>query len=210
MKHGEVLAYIANIYEQMVKQIEPAYLITPEELEFAPLTKREILEEGEALDSLSKLVAVSIPNKIYIKPGWGGFKEVRHDLIIQAYSMLIEAKNKVPNKIMSNSIPHIIILSDNQKLNHKIEIMIWQQLFEKGDVFFGRRACLHHKSIPPISASDSDFGQLGEKKQEIDLGTYWAGYIATYALANDQDILEVYCSFLGTLLSDKIIKFPVF
>ncbi len=210
MKHDHILAYIVTVYEQMVKQTDPVYLIPPGELVFAPLTKQEIQEGGGSLDSISKFVAVSSPNKIFIKPSWGGFKEVRLDLLIQAYSILIEEKNKIPNKIISNSIPHIIILYENQKLNHKIEIMIWQQLFEKGDVFLGRRACLHHKRIPSISTSDCTLDQLGEKKEDIDLGSYWAGYVATYAIANGQDILEVYCTYLSSLLSDKVITFPFF
>ena len=88
--------------------------------------------------------------------------------------------------------------------------MIWQQLFEKGDIFLGRRACLNHKEIPPINVDDYDLKALGEEKKDIDLGSYWAGYVASYAIANGKDILEVYCSFLSTLLSDKILIFRFF
>jgi hypothetical protein len=102
-----------------------------------------------------------------------------------------------------------VILSENQKIKNKIEIMLWQQLFEKGDIFLGRRACLNHKRIPPISVSDCDLQVLGEEKQNIDMGSYLAGYIASYAIANSKDILEVYCSLLSTLLSDRIINFPI-
>ncbi len=209
MKNEQPLAYIAKIYEQMVKQIDPSYLIPPEKLELAPLTKKAINEEGALLHSELKILATSVPNKIFIKQSWGGFKEVRHDLLIQAYSILIEAKNEIPREIISNSIPHIIILSENQKIKHKIDIIIWQQLFEKGDVFLGRRACLQHKQIPTINISDCDRQLLGEGKDDIGLGSYWAGYLASYAVANSKDILEVYCSFLNTLLSERVINFPV-
>jgi hypothetical protein len=209
MKHEQQLTFIAGIYEQMVKQIDPAYLIHPEKLEFELLTGNAIDKEGASLHSVSKIVAASIPNKIFIKKSWGGFKEVRSDLLIQAYSILIEEKNEIPVGIISNSIPHIVILSENQRIKDKIEIMLWQQLFEKGDIFLGRRACLNHKQIPPISVSDCDLQLLGEEKQNIDLGSYLAGYIASYAIANSNDILEVYCSFLSTLLSDRIINLPV-
>jgi len=111
--------------------------------------------------------------------------------------------------IISNSIPHIIILSENQKIKNKIEIMLWQQLFEKGDIFLGRRACLNHKEIPPLNVDDYDLKALGEEKQDIDLGSYWAGYIASYAIAAGKDILEVYFTFLSTLLSERNIKFSV-
>jgi len=87
--------------------------------------------------------------------------------------------------------------------------MFWQQLFEKGDIFLGRRACLNHKQIPPISVSNYDLQVLGEDKKDIDLGSYWAGYVASYATANSQSILEVYFSCLSTLLSEKLINFPV-
>ncbi len=56
---------------------------------------------------------------------------------------------------------------------------------------------------------DYDLKALGEEKKDIDLGSYWAGYVASYATANNKNILEVYCSFLNTLLSDKVLKFPV-
>jgi hypothetical protein len=210
MKHEQPFTFITNIYKEMVKQIDPAYLIPPEKLELAPLTKEVINEEGTSLHPELKIVATSLPNKIFIKQSWGKFKEVRPDILIQVYSFLIEAQNKIPNGIISNSIPHIIILSENQKLKHKIEILLWQQLFEKGDIFLGRRACLQHKRIPTIIVSDCDLKLLDEEKQNIDLGTYWAGYIASYATANSKDILEVYCSFLSTLLSDRTINFPVF
>jgi hypothetical protein len=209
MKHEQPLSFIASIYEEMVKKIDPVYLIHPEKLEISPLTKKVINDEGALLHSELKILATSVPNKIFIKQSWGGFKEVRHDLLIQAYSTLIEAKNEIPMKIISNAIPHIIILSENQKIKHKIDIIIWQQLFEKGDVFLGRRACLNHKQIPPISVSDCDLQVLGEEKQNIDLGSYLAGYIASYAIANSNDILEAYCIFLSNLLSDRIIKLPV-
>jgi len=87
--------------------------------------------------------------------------------------------------------------------------MFWQQLFEKGDIFLGRRACLNHKQIPPISVSNCDLQVLGEDKKNIDLGSYWAGYVASYATANSKSILEVYFSCLSTLLSEKVINFPV-
>ena len=209
MKHEQPISYITKIHEQMLKQIDPVYLISPEKLELVPLTKNVINEEGTSSHSVSKTLATSSPNKILIKQSWGGFKEVRHDLLIQAYSILVEAKNKIPLGIISNSIPHIIILSENQKIKHKIEIIIWQQLFEKGDVFLGRRACLQHKNIKPINVSDYDAKLLGEEKQNIDLGSYFSGYIASYAIANNKDILEVYCSALSTLLSKRIIDFPV-
>jgi hypothetical protein len=208
-KYEQPLTFIAGIYEEMVKQIDPAYLVHPEKLEFAPLTKEVMNKEGASLHSVSKIIAFSLPNKIFIKQSWGGFKEVQPDLLIQIYSILIEAKNKVPEGIISNSIPHIIILSENQKMKNKIEIVLWQQLFEKGDIFLGRRACLHQKRIPPISVYDCNTQLLGEEKQDIDLGSYWAGYIASYALADNKDILEVYCTFLSALLSDRVINFPV-
>lgn len=207
--NGQPLTIIAEIHEQVVKQTDPVYLIPPENLEFAPLTREVINDERSLLLSVSKEVAVSMPNKIFIKQSWGRFKEVRPDLLIQVYSILVEEKNKIPNRLMSTSIPHIVILSENQKIKHKSEIMLWQQLFEKGDIFLGRRACLQHKRIPPISGCDCDLMILGEEKQNIELGSYWAGYIASYAMANRKDILEVYCSFLSTLLSDGIINFPV-
>jgi hypothetical protein len=166
-------------------------------------------KEGASLHSLSKIVAVSKPNKIFIKKSWGGYKAVRHDLQAQVYSILVEEKNHIPKEIISNSIPHIVILSENQKLNNKIDILLWQQLFEKGDIFLGRRACLQHKNIPPINVSDCDLELLNEEKQNIDLGSYWAGYIASYSVEKGKDILEVYCSFLSTLFSQKIINFPV-
>lgn len=209
MEHEQPLGYISIIHEQMVKHIDAAYLIPPENLEFAPLTKNTIDEEGASLHSELKSVAVSKPNKIFIKKSWGVFKAVRHDLQAQVYSILVEEKNHIPKGIISNSIPHIVILSENQKLKQKIEILLWQQLFEKGDIFLGRRACLQHKNIPPINVSDCDLELLNEEKQNIDLGSYWAGYIASYAIANSDDILDVYCSFLSTLLSDRIINFPV-
>ncbi len=110
--------------------------------------------------------------------------------------------------IISNSIPHIIVLTEGQNDKNKIEIMLWQQLFEKGDIFLGRRACLNHKEISPINVDDYDLKVLGEEKQNIDLGSYWAGYVASYATANKKNILEIYCSVLSTLLSDKTINFP--
>ncbi len=57
--------------------------------------------------------------------------------------------------------------------------------------------------------SDFDLQVLSEEKQNIDLGSYLAGYIASYAVANSNDILDVYCSFLSSILSDKIINLPV-
>ncbi len=203
------LTFIAKIHEQMVKQIDPAFLIPPEKLELAPLTNKVIKEEGASLHPVSKIAATSAPNKIFIKQSWGGFKNVQPDLLIQAYSILVETQNNIPKGLISNSIPHIVILSENQKIKYKIEIVLWQQLFEKGDVFLGRRACLHQKHILPINISDSELQLPGEEKQNIDLGSYWAGYIASYAIANNKNILDVYCSFLSTLLSDKIIDFPV-
>ena len=155
MMHDQALTFIAKIYEQMVKQIDTACLIPPDKLELAPLTGKVANEEGASLYSVSKITAVSKPNKIFIKQSWGGLKEVRHDLLIQAYSILIEAKHEIPMKIISNSIPHIIILSENQNSKNKVEIMFWQQLFEKGDIFLGRRACLNHKQIPPINVKIS-------------------------------------------------------
>jgi hypothetical protein len=207
MKHDPTLTCIAEIYEQMVTQIDPAYLIPPEKLELAPLTGKVTNEEGTSLHSVSKIAAASKPNKIFIKRPWGGYKEVRPDLLIRLYSILVEEKNMIPVGIISNSIPHIIILSENQKIKNKIEILLWQQLFEKGDIFLGRRAYLKHKQIPPIRLSDCDLQVLGEDKKDIDLGSYWAGYIASYAIADSKDILEVYFSFLSALLSDKIINF---
>ena len=209
MDHNQILAFISKIHDEMVKHIDPALLIPPEELSLQPLTANVINEEATSLHSVSKIAAVSAPNKIFIKQSWGGYKEIRLDGLIHLYSFLIEAKNNIPAGIISNSIPHIIILSENQNDKNKIEIMIWQQLFEKGDIFFGRRACLNHKEIPPINVNDYDLGLLGEDKKDIDLGSYWAGYVASYATANSKDIIEVYCSVLSTLLSDKTINFPV-
>ncbi len=208
MTNEQPLTYITTLYEEMAKQIDPAFLIPPEELELAPLTKKAINEEGASLHSTLKILATCLPNKIFIKQSWSGFKEVRNDLLAQAYSTLIEAKNELPMQIMSNSIPHIIILSENQRIKDKVDIIIWQQLFEKGDIFLGRRACLNNKQIPPISLSDCDLKQIGEKKQDVDLGSYFAGYIASYAVANSKDILEAYCILLNTILSDKTINFP--
>jgi hypothetical protein len=207
MKYDPTLTFIAEIYEQMVTQIDPAYLIPPGKLELVPLTGKATSEEGASLHSVSKIAAASKPNKIFLKRSWGGFKEVGPDLLIRLYSILVEEKNMIPMGLISNSIPHIIILSENQKINNRIEILLWQQLFEKGDVFLGRRAYLNHKQIPPISVSDCDPQILGEDKKNIDLGSYWAGYIASYAIADSKDILEVYFSFLSTLLTDKIISF---
>ncbi len=209
MKHDNPLAFLATIYEQMVKQIDPAYLIHPEKMKLAPLTKEAINEEEALLHYAPKLVAVSAPDRIFLKKSWGGYKEIKNDLLIQAYSFLIEAKNEIPVGLVSNSIPHIIILSENQNAKNKVEIMLWQQLFEEGDIFLGRKACLNHKKIPPISMSHCDVQVLGEEKQDIDIGSYWAGNVASYATANSKDILEVYCSFLNTLLSEKIINFPI-
>ena len=209
MDHNQVLAFITKIYDEMTKHIDPALLIPPEELELAPLTGKVSSEEVTSLRSVSKIAAVSAPNKIFIKQSWGGFKEVRPDLLIQVYSILVEAKNKIPERIISNSIPHIVILSENQKIKNKIEIMLWQQLFEKGDIFLGRRACLNHKEIPPLNVDDYDLKVLGEEKQDIELGSYWAGYIASYAIREGKDILEVYFTFLSTLLSERNIKFSV-
>ncbi len=87
--------------------------------------------------------------------------------------------------------------------------MCWQQLFEKGDIFLGRRACLNHKQIPFFSVSNCDLQVLDEDKKDIDLGSYWAGYVASYATASSKDILEVYFSYLSSLLSEKVINFPV-
>jgi len=209
MKIEQPLTVITKIHEKVVKQIDPLYLIPPEKLELSPLTKKLINDERATLHSVSKEVAVSIPNSIFIKQSWGRFKEVRPDLLIQVYSILVEERNKIPNRLISNSIPHIFILSENQKVKHKSDIMLWQQLFEKGDIFLGRRACLQHKRIPSINVSNFDLQLLGEEKQNIDLGSYWAGYISTYAIANRKDILDVYCSFLRALLSDRTIHFPV-
>ena len=207
MKYDPALAFIVEIYEQMVTQIDPAYLIPPEELELVPLTGKVTNEEGTSLHSVSKIAAASKPNKIYLKRSWGGFKEVGPDSLIRLYSILVEEKNMIPMGLISNSIPHIIILSENQKINNRIEILLWQQLFEKGDVFLGRRAYLNHKQIPPISVSDCDPQVLVDDKKNIDLGSYWAGYIASYAIADSKDILEVYFAFLSALLTDKIISF---
>jgi len=209
MKYDPTLTFIAEIYEQMVTQIDPAFLIPPEKLELAPLTGKVTNEEGTSLHFVSKMAAASKPNKIFIKRLWGGYKEVRTDILIRLYSILIEEKNMIPAGMISNSIPHIIVLSENQKIKNKIDILLWQQLFEKGDVFLGRRAYLNHKKIPPISVSDCDLQVLGEDKKDIDLGSYWAGYLASYAIAGSKDILEVYFSCLSTLLSEKVINFPV-
>jgi hypothetical protein len=209
MDHNQVLAFISKIHGEMVKYIDPVLLIPPEELELAPLTAKVMDQEAASLHSVSKIAAASAPNKIFIKQSWSGYKDVRLDGLIHMYSFLIEAKNNIPPGIISNSIPHIIILYENQNDKNKIEIMIWQELFEKGDIFFGRRACLNHKEIPPINVDDYDLEALGEDKNDIDLGSYWAGYVASYAIANGKDILEVYCSVLSTLLSDKTINFPV-
>lgn len=208
MDHNQVLAFIAKIHDEMTKHIDPALLIPPEELELAPLTGKVSSEEATSLHSVSKIAAASAPNKIFIKQTWGEYKKVRHDLLIQLYSFLVEVKNDITKGIISNSIPHIVILSENQKIKHKIEILLWQQLFEKGDIFLGRRACLQHKNIPPISISDCNLQLLDEEKPNIDLGSYWAGYVASYAIASSKDILDVYCSSLSTLLSDRIIDFP--
>ena len=210
MKNEQPFTFITTIYKEMVKQIDPSYLISPEKLEFVPLTKEVMNKDGASLHSMSKIVAFSLPNKFFIKQSWGGFKEVRPDLLIQIYSILVEAKNKIPAGIISNSMPHIIILSDNQNTKNKVEIMLWQQLFEKGDIFLGRRACLNQKQINHIRVSNLDLEVLGEDKENIDLGSFWAGYLASYATADSKNILEVYCSFLSTLLSDRTINFPVF
>ncbi len=209
MDHNQVLAFISKIHDEMVKHIDPALLIPPEELSLEPLTAKVINEEATLLHSVSKIAAASAPNKIFIKQSWSGYKEVRLDGLIHLYSFLIEAKNNIPALIISNSIPHIIILSENQNDKNKIEIMIWQQLFEKGDIFLGRRACLNHGKIPPINVVDLDVQVLGEEKQDIDIGSYWAGYVASYATANGKGILAVYCTFLNTLLSERTINFPV-
>ena len=209
MDDNQVLAFITKIHDDMAKHIDPALLIPPEELELAPLTGKVSSEEATSLRSVSKIAVASAPNKIFIKQSWSGYKDVRPDLLIQLYSFLIEAKHKIPVRIISNSIPHIIILSENQKIKNKIEIMLWQQLFEKGDIFLGRRACLNHKEIPPLNVDDYDLKALGEEKQDIDLGSYWAGYIASYAIAAGKDILEVYFTYLSTLLSERNIKFSV-
>jgi len=209
MDHVQTLAFITNIHDEMVKYIDPALLISPEELELSPLTSKAIDEEGASLHSISKITATSAPNKIFIKQSWSGYKDVRPDALIHMYAILIEAKYQIPEKIICNSMPHIIILYENQNDKKKIEIMIWQQLFEKGDIFLGRRACLNHKEIPPINVDDYDIKALGEDKQDIDLGSYWAGYVASYATANGKNILEAYCSSLNALLSDKILNFPV-
>ena len=209
MDHNQVLAFITKIHDDMAKHIDSALLIPPEELELAPLTGKVSSEETTSLRSVSKIAAVSAPNKIFIKQSWSGYKDVRPDLLIQLYSILIEVKHKIPMGIISNSIPHIIILSESQKIKNKIEIMLWQQLFEKGDIFLGRRACLNHKEIPPLNVDDYDLKALGEEKQDIDLGSYWAGYIASYAIAAGKDILEVYFTYLSTLLSERNIKFSV-
>ncbi len=209
MKNEQPLAFITNIYKKMVKQIDPSHLISPEELEFVPLTKEVMNKEEALLHFMSKIVAFSLPNKIFIKQSWGEFKKVQPDLLIQIYSILVETKNEIPEGIISNSMPNIITLSDNQNIKNKVEIMFWQQLFEKGDIFLGRRACLNHKQIPPISVSDCDLQVLHEDKQNIDLGSYWAGYVASYATANSRKILEVYFYYLSILLSDKVIKFPI-
>ena len=209
MDHNQVLDFITKIHDDMAKHIDSALLIPPEELELAPLTGKVSIEEATSLRSVSKIAVASAPNKIFIKQSWSGYKDVRLDLLIQLYSILIEAKHKIPVGIISNSIPHIIILSENQKIKNKIEIMLWQQLFEKGDIFLGRRACLNHKEIPPLNVDDYDLKALGEEKQDIDLGSYWAGYIASYAIAAGKDILEVYFTYLSTLLSERNIKFSV-
>ncbi len=209
MNHKQILAFISKIHDEMAMQIDPSLLIPPEKLELAPLTNKVINEEGASLHSVSKILATSLPNKIFIKPSWSGFKDARHDLLIQSYSTLIEAKNEIPMGIISNSIPHIVILSENQILKHKIEILLWQQLFEKGDIFLGRRACLQNKHIPPIKLNNYDIQLLGEEKQNIDLGSYWAGYIASYAIAESKDILKTYCSFVSALLSTRTIIFSV-
>ena len=209
MDHNQVLDFITKIHDDMAKHIDSALLIPPEELELAPLTGKVSIEEATSLRSISKIAAASAPNKIFIKQSWSGYKDVRLDLLIQLYSFLIEAKHKIPVGIISNSIPHIIILSESQKIKNKIEIMLWQQLFEKGDIFLGRRACLNHKEIPPLNVDDYDLKALGEEKQDIDLGSYWAGYIASYAIAAGKDILEVYFTYLSTLLSERNIKFSV-
>ncbi len=208
MDHNQILAFISKIHDDLAKNIDPALLIPPEKLELAPLTAKVINQEAASLHFVSKIIAASAPNKIFIKQSWSGYKEVRPDALIHIYSILIEAKHNIPAGLIGNSIPHIIILCENQNNKHKIEIMIWQQLFEKGDIFLGRRACLNHKKIPPINVDDYDLKSLGEGKEDIDLGSFWAGYVASYATANSKNILEVYCSVLSTLLSDKIIDFP--
>ena len=208
MDHNQILAFIYRIHDDIVQYIDPALLIPPEELELEPLTAKVINQEAASLHSVSKIIAASAPNKIFIKQSWSGYKDVRPDALIHIYSILIEAKHNIPAGIIGNSIPHIIILYENQNDKQKIEIMIWQQLFEKGDIFLGRRACLNHKKIPPINVDGYDLKALGEEKKDIDLGSYWAGYVASYATANNKNILEVYCSVLSTLLSDKTINFP--
>jgi len=206
--HNQILAFIYRIHDDIVQYIDPALLIPPEELELEPLTAKVINQEAASLHSVSKIIATSAPNKIFIKQSWSGYKDVRPNALIHIYSILIEAKHNIPAGIIGNSIPHIIILYENQKDKQKIEIMIWQQLFEKGDIFLGRRACLSHKKIPPINVDDYDLKALGEEKKDIDLGSYWAGYVASYATANNKNILEAYCSVLSTLLSDRTINFP--
>jgi len=46
MKHDPALTFIAKIYEQMVKQIDPACLIPPDKLELAPLDGKMANEDG--------------------------------------------------------------------------------------------------------------------------------------------------------------------
>ncbi|MDV5165842.1 MAG: hypothetical protein R2568_03715 [Candidatus Scalindua sp.] len=206
--HNQILAFISKIHDEMTKHIDPALLIPLEELELAPLTGKVTNQETASLHHVSKIAAAAAPNKIFIKQSRSEYNDIRPDLLIQLYSILIEAKHKIPVRIITNSIPHIIVLSEDQN-EKKIEIMLWQQLFEKGDIFLGRRACLNHKEIPPINVDNCNLKGTWRRKKNIDLGSYWAGYVASYATANSKDILEVYCSILSTLLSDKTINFPV-
>jgi hypothetical protein len=129
MKYDSTLTFIAEIYEQMVTQIDTDYLIPPEKLKLAPLTGKVTNEDGTSLHSVSKIAAASTPNIIFIKRSWGTYKEIQPDLLIRLYSILIEEKNMIPAGIISNSLPHIIILYENQKINNRIEVLIWQQLF---------------------------------------------------------------------------------
>ncbi len=71
-------------------------------------------EKVTSLHSVSKTEAATAPNKIFIKYSWSGYKGVLPDLIIQLYSILIEAKHKLPEKIITNSIPYIIVLTEVQ------------------------------------------------------------------------------------------------
>ncbi len=59
IKYDPSLTFVSKIYEQMITEIDPAYLIPPENLELVSLTSKAISEEGASLHSVSKIAAAS-------------------------------------------------------------------------------------------------------------------------------------------------------